>query len=92
MKCTMSKRNVAKFHKLLEMKAPVKDIVKILKVDKDTLKQFTPAKFEDFKKKQAEAAALAAEAEAETAEKVSNLKKAAKEIEKDAKKDTKKDK
>ena len=66
MKNTMSKRNVAKFHTLLKKKAPISDIVKILKVDKDTLKKFTPGIFRDLKEKQIEAEALAAVEKKET--------------------------
>lgn len=81
----MSKRNIAKFHSLLKMKAPISDIVKILKVDKDTLKKFTPTVFKDLKVKQAEAAALKAEEKADT-------EKAAEVVAEAAKKVVKKDK
>lgn len=64
MKDTMSKRNIAKFHKLLKAKAPQKDIVKILKVKPATLKRFMPEKVAEFKKK---AAKIEAEVKVEKA-------------------------
>jgi len=44
MKSTMNKRDIAKFHKMLEAEVSVDKISKALKVDKDTLKKFAPAK------------------------------------------------
>ncbi len=80
MKNTMSKRNVAKFHKLLEAKAPMKDCVAILKVSAETLKKFTPGKVQDFKNKQAERAKLAEKQEKENQEAADTLAKAAKKV------------
>lgn len=68
MKNTMSKREVAKFHNLLKKKAPISDIVKILKISKETLKEFTPGKFQELAERRAEQAALeAADLEAKEA-------------------------
>lgn len=80
MKKTMSKRNVAKFHNLLKKKVSVNDIVKILKVDKETLKKFTPSVFKDLKEKAAEAAALAETEKQETAKAAEVVAEAAKQV------------
>jgi arsenate reductase-like glutaredoxin family protein len=85
MKKTMSKRNVALFHKLLKKKAPIGDIVKILKVTKETLKEFTPAKCEAFKQSQIEAAALKQKEEAVKIEAADTLVAAAKKVAKESK-------
>lgn len=66
MKQTMSKRNVAKFHMLLKKKAPISDIVKILKVSKETLKRFTPGKHQAFAEQQKQKLALEAAEKLET--------------------------
>ena len=80
MKTTMSKRNIAKFHKLLQREVPVGDIVKILKVTKETLRKFTPAKVAEWKKVQAELAAAEAVEEAAKKETAAALGAAASEV------------
>ncbi len=47
----MSKRDVAKFHKLLESDEPNKNISAILGVSKETLEKFMPKKAEVTKTK-----------------------------------------
>lgn len=83
----MSKRNVAKFHKLLELKETIKNCSKILNVSVDALKKFTPAKLEAFKAAEAERLAKLAAAQAETDAAAETLVKAAKNVTKTAKKD-----
>lgn len=42
MKSTMNKRDIAKYHKLLAEEVSIDKISKFLKIDKATLKKFTP--------------------------------------------------
>lgn len=57
MKRTMSARNVAKFHKMLANDVSLKQASKLLNIDVKALQEFTPAKMQALKSKQAEEAA-----------------------------------
>ena len=85
MKKTMSKRNIAKFHNLLKAEVPISSIVKILKIDKNTLKKFSPSAVKAFKDKQREIEALAVKQKAKTAEAAEIVAAAAKKVVEDGK-------
>ncbi|MGW8177963.1 MAG: hypothetical protein ACWGQW_04100 [bacterium] len=59
MKRTMNGRDIVKFHKLLEQEIPHAKIVKLMGVDADTLKRFTPDKVNAAKQQAKEKQAAA---------------------------------
>lgn len=61
MKSTMNSRDIAKFHKLLAAEVSSNEIVKILGIEVETLKKFTPEKVKaaKIKRKDRQAQVLA---------------------------------
>ena len=68
MKSTMNTRDIAKFHKLLKKEVPHDQIVKIMGVERETLKKFSPERVAKAKAVQKEAQIAANENRKKTQE------------------------